>query len=205
MNDTPMTVTALTRQVVADVGSRIGREGYTTGDQPFNRVAAVFNDETGGLCVAQTSTRGQRVLDVCFDRIRTVKYGSDAALRPTARAVFQATLGYQCDLEVIRQSQCEGLAREAATNDEDVELGHDPGPAARVCRRTCPTISLNYSVIFLDLSQTGSKHSELFVWCRVLWTSRAVGRPWACRRHRIYWAPLRMSKRSVHNNLEAGR
>lgn len=138
-----------------------------------------------------------------FDRIGAVQHCSDTALRPVACAVLEIAFGHQSDPEVFCQSQGERLAREATTDDENVKLVHGSRGAGEY-RRLFRLYHFTTERYFLTCLKQDRGTLNYF-YCVV---SRGQVKQLlvrGSRRHRIYWAPLRMTERIVHNNLEAGR
>ena len=78
VEDAPVAVAALTRQMVAGFAAR---KGHALVDQPFDRFSAMLDDEPRGRQITQPGAGGKGVLNVRFDRVCIIKYRRDAALR----------------------------------------------------------------------------------------------------------------------------
>ncbi len=130
VDDATMAVAAFARQVKPQFGF-IPREGDALIDQPAHGGIAVFDDIARGGFVTQAGTGDQGVVDMGFDRVGGVEHGGNAALCPRGGRVFELAFGDQRYIVGRGKAQGKGLSRQAATEDEHVEVfacsfaGHD--------------------------------------------------------------------------------
>jgi hypothetical protein len=69
MDDAARAVAAFARQVVAQFGGGIAGEGHALFDQPADRLAAMFDDITGDLLVAQAGAGVERIGEVAVGAV----------------------------------------------------------------------------------------------------------------------------------------
>ncbi len=102
VDDAALAVAAFAGQVEAQFGAGVAGERHALLDQPFDRFAAVFDDEAGGAFVAQAGAGDQGVGDVLVVAVAGVEHGGDAALGPVAGAVEQRAFGNDGNLAGLR-------------------------------------------------------------------------------------------------------
>jgi hypothetical protein len=124
VDDAPVAVTAFARQVIARFGSG---ERNALRDKPVDRLATMFDDETGCDRVAQTGAGGERILDVRLDRVGIIEYRSDAALSPGSRQFLDCPLGDKRNAVCVGKPQRNGLAGQTAAEHQDVERFQEVG------------------------------------------------------------------------------
>jgi hypothetical protein len=127
MNDAPMTVAAFTGQVefeptVFGAGLLIAGKGYALVDQPLNRLFAVLDGKAHGILVAQAAAGIEGVIDVGFDGVGVIQYGSDTALCPECRAIGEVAFAQYGDAQMIGQGQRKAQAGSAAANYQNIVL-----------------------------------------------------------------------------------
>jgi hypothetical protein len=93
-------------------------------DQPADRAGAVLDHKAGGLVRAQACSGRVGVSDVGFSAVSRVEDGGDATLGPRTGTVLQGSLGNEGNLELVSETQREGLPGKATAQDKDIESGH---------------------------------------------------------------------------------
>ena len=126
-----MAMTAFSRQVVAEVGGFITREAHALGNQPFDGMAAVFDDEACRSRVTKTGARREGILQMGINGVGRVEHGGDATLSPAGGGIFEGLFGDDGDTQSVCQTQGQRLSSQAAAEDQYIEVDHDvPGGGA---------------------------------------------------------------------------
>jgi hypothetical protein len=121
VNDPALAMAAFARQMEAE-GRIVRRERNPARDQPFDGRATVLDDEARRGRVAQSGAGNECVVAMGIDRICRVEYCGDPALRPGRGRVRQRFFGHQRHPAAAGKPQSQGLAGQAAADDEDVEM-----------------------------------------------------------------------------------
>ncbi len=132
VDDPAAAMAALARQVEAQFGLRVAREGHAPVDQPLDGFPPMLHDEARRPFVAQAGAGDQRVLRVFVVAVAGVEHRSDAALGPVAGAVRHGALAEDDNPVAIGQLQRDGEAGQPAADDCDVEV-HGAGFARNEC------------------------------------------------------------------------
>jgi hypothetical protein len=119
-------VATLSAQVVATAGLALV-EMNAQRDERRDGLGAVLHHEADGLFAAQPRARPQRVLYVRFERVRRGHDGRDPALRVVRGRLIAGLLGDHHDRAVLRRTQREGEAGDAAPKNQEVTLGRHRG------------------------------------------------------------------------------
>ena len=95
MDDPPMAVSTLLREVIAFGGGRgrVAGEGHPLVEQPADILRAMFDHRPDHLRIAQTGPGRQGILDMGFQRVLGVEYGGDPPLGVAGAAFAQVPLG----------------------------------------------------------------------------------------------------------------
>ena len=128
VNDPPGAMATFPRQMV---GTVLTTEWNALLNQPVDRMATIFNNEAGGGNIIEKGTSGQRVLDMCFNRILNVEDSRDSALRPTGSTVLKTAFADQTNLAMFCEPKGCGLPRQTAPNHQNVDVD---------CHDNCPDI-----------------------------------------------------------------
>ncbi|MNY07722.1 hypothetical protein D3C86_1405390 [compost metagenome] len=131
VDDAAAAVAAFARQVEAQFGLRVAREGHAPVDEPLDGFAPVLHDEARRSFVAQAGAGNQRVLRVLVVAVAGVEHCGDAALGPVAGALGHGALAENNNPVAIGQFQRDGEAGQPAADDRDVEV-HGAGRAERM-------------------------------------------------------------------------
>ncbi len=124
VDDAALSVPAFPREVEADWRVAVGRERHSMLDQPVDRAGAVLDHKAGSLVRAQARSGRVGVSDVGFSAVSRVEDGCDATLGPRTGTVLQGSLGNEGNLELVSETQREGLPGKATAQDKDIKSGH---------------------------------------------------------------------------------
>ena len=124
VDDAALAVAAFAGEVIAQLGAVVTGEGHALGDQPFDGLAAMFDDIARGALIAQAGTGDQGVADMLGVAVAGIEHGSNAALRPIAGPVQQLALGNDHHLVLLCQMEGHGKTGQTAAEDGDITL-HD--------------------------------------------------------------------------------
>ncbi len=142
-------VSALARQVVAVL---VAGERNALVDQPVHRAPPVLDHEARRAAVIEVGAGGDRIADVCFDRVAVVQDGGDAALCPARGAVLEGPLADQGHPSCRREPQRRRLPGESTADYENIEAQHQEGSSPA---KWAATIARD--VAARDLGQSGGR------------------------------------------------
>jgi RNase P protein component len=123
MDHPPVAVSAFSSQVISQV-TGVARERHALSDEPFDCLAAVFDDVAGDLRIAQAGSGDKRVANVVLRTVVLSKDGRNAALRPIRGAVEQFAFCKNSNLAVVGKMKRNCQTCKSAANDRNVESLH---------------------------------------------------------------------------------
>src|SRR5450830_1910836 len=134
VDDAPLAVAAFTCEVVAQFGTGVARKWHALFDEPFNGCAAMFDNETGGVGIAQSGAGNQGIGDVLIMAVARVEHDGNTALGPVAGTVEQLTFRDDDDSFLFSKMQGNRQTGKAAAEGGNIGFHGGSGNEERESR-----------------------------------------------------------------------